>query len=77
MKKILLITVFVFCLYPLFAEDTDLVYVEGYVDLREKTGDIYEALIGDLVHTGDTIITGEDGLAEMQKGDNSRRNRFG
>ncbi|MBT3275885.1 MAG: FecR domain-containing protein [Spirochaetales bacterium] len=49
----------------IFSESADLVYAEGFVDLKLADGEIVEAFIGDFVETGDTIITGEDSLAEM------------
>ena len=49
------------------AEPADIVYAEGYVDLKYGDGEIVEAFIGDYMEIGDTIITGEDSLAELEK----------
>lgn len=56
-------------LWPLlsFAEQADIVYAEGIVDLKYSDGELVEAFIGDYMETGDTIITGEDSLAELEK----------
>ena len=51
----------------LSADGADVVYTEGYVDIKYRSGEIIEALIGDFMETGDTIITGEDGSAELEK----------
>ena len=44
----------------------DVVYIEGYVDAKYADGELIELLIGDVVESGDTVITGEDGRAELE-----------
>ena len=51
----------------IFAEEADIVYVEGFVDVKYQSGDREEAFIGDFIETGDTLITGDDGLAELEQ----------
>ncbi len=51
----------------IFGQDASVVYTAGYVDLKEKDGEIYEALIGDALYVGDSVITGEDGTAELDQ----------
>ena len=67
--KRLPITIILLVLIPWmsFTEQADIVYAEGYVDLKYGDGELVEAFIGDYMDTGDTIITGEDGLAELEK----------
>ena len=73
MKKqlILLITAALIAL-PLAAQNSDVVYLEGWVDVKTGSGDIYELFMGDEVRVGETVITGDDGLAELQPESGSR-----
>ena len=76
MKSRLSITVILFLaifLIPaqLFSQSADVVYVEGWVDLRDSGGDIEEAYIGDIIRPGESILTGADGLAELEPGEGS------
>lgn len=47
----------------------DVVYVEGWVDVRYGDGERVEALIGDRLSVGDTVITDEASRAELESGD--------
>ena len=49
------------------AEQADIVYVEGYVDVKDSRGARFEAEIGEVITTGDTVITGGDGRAEIER----------
>jgi len=60
-----------FCIVPLFSEDADVVYIDGWVDLKRAGGDLEEAFFGDIVRVGDSVITGEDGTAELAQGSSS------
>jgi len=73
MKKqlLLLITAAVLAL-PLSAQNSDVVYLEGWVDVKTGSGDISELFMGDQVRVGETVITGDDGLAELQPEAGSR-----
>ena len=53
------------------AEEADVVYVEGKVDIKTRGGELFEAFIGDYVQTGDTVITGKDGLVQLSNADDS------
>ena len=55
-----------------FAQESDVVYAEGWVDIKDGSGEIYELFIGDRVYFGDTVITGADGLAELEPQSGSR-----
>ena len=72
MKKTALI-LFMFCLplSLLSALSGEVVYVEGTVDLKTASGDMDWADIGTPVETGDSIITGYDGYAELELEDGS------
>jgi hypothetical protein len=50
-----------------YGQSAAVTYVEGGVDLRPHGRPRSEALIGDAVLPGDSIITGADGLAQLQK----------
>ena len=50
---------------PLAAEDV--VYTEGKSEVRYSSGEQYEAQIGDVLATGDSVRTGDDGLVELDK----------
>jgi len=49
----------------IFAQSSDVDYVEGWVDIKESSGEIFELFIGDVVSSGETVITGDDGTAEL------------
>ncbi|MCF7928547.1 MAG: FecR domain-containing protein [Spirochaetales bacterium] len=55
----------------LAAQEADVVYVEGYVDTKTAGGDVFETYIGDYIRTGDSIITGGRGYAELEQGDSA------
>ena len=50
---------------PLAAEDV--VYTEGESEVRYATGEQQEAQIGDVLATGDSVRTGNDGRVELDK----------
>ncbi len=56
----------------ILAQESDVVYVDGWVDMKDSRGDIYELFIGDHLVSGDTVITGEDGTAELEPQQGSR-----
>ncbi len=58
--------------FSLSAQSSDVDYVEGWVDIKESSGEIFELFIGDVVSKGDTIITGDDGLVELIPASGSR-----
>jgi len=74
MRKRLLIVLSVFILLvpALYAQESDVIYIEGWVDVKNTSGDVYELIIGDRVFQGETIITGEDGIAELEPESGSR-----
>jgi hypothetical protein len=51
----------------LSAQNADVTYVEGSVDLQHHGQPRAEAYIGDSMLPGDSVITGSDGLAQLQK----------
>ncbi len=75
MKKVIFIFTSVFFLLSaavIFAQQSDVVYVDGWVDIRTASGERYELMTGDIVYNGDTIITEEDGVAELEPENGSR-----
>lgn len=51
----------------LTAQEADVVYIDGFVDLKLADGERMEAFIGDYLEVGDTIITDKNSLAELEK----------
>lgn len=45
-------------------QEAEMVYVDGYVDVKLGSGAVYPADFGDIIRTGDSVIT-EDGSAEL------------
>ena len=62
MRRIIVIFVILLPIV-LNAKEADIVYTDGYVDLKYESGERVEAIIGDYMETGDTIITEEDSYA--------------
>ena len=54
----------------LFAEEAVVVYIDGWVDIKDKSGSLVEAWEGDPLYTGESIITDEASFAELEKGNN-------
>ncbi len=52
----------------LYAQSADITYIDGWVDIKSR-GDLQEALPGDVVHSGDSIITRDDSYAELEQQD--------
>ncbi len=72
MKRIL----FFFCIiiFPaisIFSQQSKFVYVEGEVAVKKASGELLVAQISDILNIGDSIITGEDGYAELSLENNS------
>ena len=72
MKNYLLI--FLLCSFPLylFSQQSTFDYVEGEVTIKRASGELFEAQIDDMLNIGDSVITGEDGFAELQLENSSR-----
>lgn len=70
MKKIFLILFIVIIVFTTYGQNADLVYVDGWVDIRSG-GEIFEAFSGDSLRSGDSIITGADSIAELEQRDRS------
>mgnify|MGYP006284864989 FL=1 len=58
-------------LSALSAMDALVVYREGQVDIDRRGGDRIEAYIGDEVRGGDSVITGVNGFAELERGNST------
>ncbi len=61
-----------FCAAGLYAQESDVVFIDGWVDIKDSSGEIFELFIGDRVYNGDTVITGDDGVAELEPQNGSR-----
>lgn len=55
----------------LSAEDAVVVYVDGWVDIKEKSGSLAEAWEGDPLYIGESIITDNASYAELEKADSA------
>lgn len=68
MKRLIILgSLFILALSPVFSVPSDVVYTEGETYIKDKTGDEFEADIGDIVDTGDTVTTGVDGFVELDR----------
>lgn len=72
MKKITLLLILITSLVlPAFSLMGEVVYIDGTVDIKSASGNLDYADIGMTVETGDSIITGYDGYAELEMEDGS------
>jgi hypothetical protein len=51
----------------LFAQEATVTYVDGWVDIKNKSGNLIEAWEGDSLYIGESIITDEASYAELEK----------
>jgi len=65
MKKILIVICLVLIPLSLFCQQSKFVYVEGQVSIKRSSGELLDAEIDHSLNIGDSIITGEDGFAEL------------
>ncbi len=66
MKKIIFLLIVISLSVSGFTQDADLIYVDGWVDIRTG-GDLYEAFPGDTLRSGDSVITQADSYAELEQ----------
>ncbi|RKX83042.1 MAG: hypothetical protein DRP58_09415, partial [Spirochaetes bacterium] len=71
MKNIFLIIFTIVIVLTASGQNADLVYVDGWVDIRSG-GEVYEALPGDVLRAGDSVITSSDSIAELEQKDRSK-----
>ena len=64
MKNILIILFAAVITVGGFAQTADLVFVDGWVDIK-SAGETFEAFAGDTLRTGESVITGSDSYAEL------------
>ncbi len=50
----------------IYAQSADITYIDGWVD-RKSGGTVQEAQEGDVIHNGDSVITGDDSYAELKQ----------
>lgn len=65
-KRIITVLVFINVVFGTYAQSADIVFIEGWVDLKTG-GEIMEAFEGDILRTGDSVITGDDSYAELSQ----------
>lgn len=68
MKKLVIILFTVLAAVTGFAQDADLIFVDGWVDIRSG-GETFEAFAGDTLRAGDAVITASDSYAELEQKD--------
>lgn len=52
-------------------EDAVVVYIDGWVDIKNNSGSLVEAWEGDPVYVGESVITDPSGYAELEQGTNA------
>ena len=50
----------------LYAQEAMVAYIDGYVDIRDRSGERVEAWEGDSLYIGDAVITDYDSYAELE-----------
>ena len=53
------------------AQEADVVYTEGEVRTKTLAGSIQDTYVGDALRSGESVITGRTGFAELQQSDYS------
>jgi hypothetical protein len=66
MKKLIIILFVTLLAVSAFAQNADLVFVDGWVDIK-SAGETFEAFSGDTLRAGDSIITQSDSYAELEQ----------
>lgn len=66
MKKIIIILFVTLMAVSAFAQNADLVFVDGWVDIKSG-GETFEAFSGDTLRAGDSVITQSDSYAELEQ----------
>ena len=66
MKKLCALIVFTGLVVGLYAQSADITYIDGWVDVKSK-GALTEAQEGDVLHSGDSVITRDDSFAELEQ----------
>ena len=65
-KNIIFIAIFMMITSSLFAQSIARVsFVDGWVDIRTSAGKVDEAFVGNELFSGNSVITGKDGYAEL------------
>ncbi|MFP4562381.1 MAG: FecR domain-containing protein [Spirochaetia bacterium] len=67
MKRILFMCAILAAPAALTAQEATVVYIDGWVDIRDTSGRLAEAWEGDAVTSGESVITGEASFAELEK----------
>jgi len=66
MKKLIIILFVTLISVGVFAQNADLVFVDGWVDIK-SAGETFEAFSGDTLKAGDSVITQSDSYAELEQ----------
>ena len=65
-KQIILIAIFIILASALYGQSIAAVsYVDGWVDIKDGSGKVLEAFIGDDLYPGNSVITGKNSYAEL------------
>ena len=67
MKKIIIILFLLSAVFAYSNEAVTVTYIDGWVDIKDGSGDLFEAAIGDEVTTGNSVITDDDSYAELRE----------
>lgn len=71
MKRLLIVLAILAAGAALTAQEATVVYIDGWVDIRDTSGRLAEAWEGDAVASGESVITGEASFAELEKQNNA------
>ena len=71
MKRLLIVLAILAAGAALTAQEATVVYIDGWVDIRDTSGRLAEAWEGDAVTSGESVITGEASFAELEKQNNA------
>lgn len=72
MKKYLFLIAFLCMSFTAFTQQSVFEYVEGEVTIKRLSGELVDAVIGDFISVGDSVITGLDGFAELSLENSSK-----
>lgn len=54
---------------PASGQDAEVVYLEGFPEIYPSRGSAFEANFGDLLRTGDSVVTGRSDYVELERGE--------
>lgn len=68
-KSLLFVGLALLLVPALFAQETEVSYLEGFPELRAASGQTYELDFGDRLEQGDSVVTGRRDFVELEQGE--------